>query len=88
MLSCSSVLYSSMIIESTLAMIEALSCAATWVIVVVSVATTVIFCLLDCRVLQDIKRLIIKTIDIIFKIIFFDFSFVIFVDFCVKRDDS
>ena len=81
MLSWSSALYSSIIIESTLAMIEALSCAVTWVMVVVSVAITVVFCLLDCRVLQDIKRLIIKTIDIIFKIIFFDFSFVIFVDF-------
>ena len=81
MLSCSSVLYSSTIIESTLAMIETLSCAAVWEIVVVSVATTVVFCLLNCWVLQDIKRLIIKTIDIIFKIIFFDFSFVIFVDF-------
>lgn len=81
MLSCSSELNSSMIIESTLAITEALSCAATWVMVVVSVATTVVFCLLNCWVLQDIKRLIIKTIDIIFKIIFFDFSFVIFVDF-------
>ena len=81
MLSCSSVLYSSMIIESTLAMIEALFCAVTWENVVVSVATTVDFCSLDCRVLQDIKRPVIKTIDIILKIIFFDFSFVIFVDF-------
>ena len=81
MLSCASVLYSTIIIESTLAMIEALSCAATWAMVVVSVAITVVFCSLDCRVLQDIKRLVIKTIDIIFKIIFFDFSFVIFIDF-------
>ena len=81
MLFCSSVLYSSMIIESTLAMAEAQSCAATWVMDVVSMAIAVICCLLDRWVLQDIKRLIIKTIDIIFKIIFFDFSFVIFVDF-------
>ena len=81
MLSCKSVLYSSMIIESTLTMTEVLSCAAIWVMAVVSVATIGVFCLFNCGVLQDIKRLIIKTIDIIFKIIFFDFSFVIFVDF-------
>lgn len=81
MLSCSSVLYTSMIIESILAMIEALSCVATWEIVVVSVATTVDFCSLDCRVLQDIKRFVIKTIDIIFKRVFCNLPFVIFVDF-------
>ena len=77
-------LHSSMIIESIFALSKVLSLTATRLMVVVSVAMVVDFSITDCWVLQHIKRLVIKIIDIIFKSVLFDFSFIISVYLCVK----